>query len=279
MGGCGTAEQRKYAGCAVSHLRYAANVSMLWPDRDPYDRFAAASAAGFRRVEMLFPQLMDPDGVESALAEHGLTMVLFDLRAGDWAEGERGIAALPGRSGELREHALADLDLAVRLGTSVVTVLAGRRDASDDPADYDRVLIDNLRWLAGPAADRDLVLAVEAINRTDVPGFHVNSVAHAAAIVDAVGHDAVGVQFDQYHVAMEGQDPLATFDAHADLVRHVQIADAPGRHEPGTGSAPVGAFLDHLRERRYAGVVGLEYAPAGDTDEGLAWLPRELRSG
>lgn len=263
----------------MTELRYAANLSMLWPDKDPYDRFAAAAAAGFRRVEMLFPQHLDVGLVEARLAEHDLTMVLFDLRAGDWPAGERGIAALPDRVDELHEHALADLDLAMRLGTSVVTVLAGRRDADADAAEYDCVLVDNLRRLAGPAADRGLVLTVEAINHTDVPGFHVNAVAHAAAIVEAVGHEAVGVQFDQYHVSMEGGDPLATFDAYADLVRHVQIADAPGRHEPGTGSAPVRAFLDHLKARGYRGVVGLEYAPAGDTDEGLAWLPSELRAG
>lgn len=263
----------------MAPLHYAANLSMLWADRDPYDRFAAAADAGFRRVEMLFPQLLDPIQVESMLAEQGLTMVLFDLRAGDWAAGERGIAALPDRVDELQEHAVADLDLAFRLGTSVVTVLAGRRDPDADPAEYDRVLIDNLRRLARPAADRGLVLAVEAINRTDVPGFHVSSVAHAAAIVEEVGHDAVGVQFDQYHVVMEGEDPLAVFDAHAELVRHVQIADAPGRHEPGTGSAPVREFLEHLEARSYDGVVGLEYVPAGDTDEGLGWLPHELRDG
>lgn len=261
----------------MTGLRYSANVSMLWPDRDPYDRFAAAAAAGFRRVEMLFPQLLEVNRVEATLAEHGLTMVLFDLRAGDWAAGERGIAALPDRVDELHEHAVADLDLAARLGTSVVTVLAGRRPAGADPAECDRVLVDNLRRLAGPAADRGLVLAVEAINRTDVPGFHVNTVAHAAAVVAAVGHEAVGVQLDQYHVSMEGEDPLVAFDVHADLLRHVQIADAPGRHEPGTGSAPVRAFLDHLEARGYGGLVGLEYAPAGDTDEGLAWLPAELR--
>lgn len=263
----------------MTGLRYAANLSVLWPDRDPYDRFAAAAAAGFRRVEMLFPQLLDVGRVERTLAEQRLTMVLFDLRAGDWAAGERGIAALPDRVDELHEHAVADLDVAARLGTSVVTVLAGRRDPDADPAEYDQTLVDNLRRLAGPAAVRGVVLAVEAINRTDVPGFHVNSISHAAAIVEAVGHDAVGVQFDQYHVAMEGEDPVAAFEAHAQLVRHVQIADAPGRHEPGTGSAPVDAFLDHLASRGYDGVVGLEYVPAGDTDEGLAWLAPELRAG
>jgi hydroxypyruvate isomerase len=261
----------------VTGLRYSANLSMLWPDRDPYERFDAAAAAGFGVVEMLFPQHLDVTEVEARLAANGLTMVLFDLNAGDWAAGERGIAALPDRVDELHRHALDDLDLAARLGTRVVTVLAGRRAPGTDPAECDRVLVDNLRRLADPAAERGLVLTVEAINGTDVPGFHVTSIAHAAAIVDAVGHEAVGLQFDQYHVVMEGDDPLALLGEHLARIRHVQIADAPGRHEPGTGTAPVREFLARLDEHGYAGAVGLEYVPEGDTDEGLVWLPRELR--
>lgn len=261
----------------MNGLRYSANLSMLWPDRDPYERFDAAAAAGFRRVEMLFPQQLEVSKVEARLAAHGLTMVLFDLYAGDWAAGERGVAALPDRVDELHQHALHDLDLAARLGTSVVTVLAGRHGLETDPTECDRVLVDNLHRLADPAAERGLVLTVEAVNRSDVPGFHVGSIAHAAAIVNGVGHEAVGLQFDQYHVVMEGDDPLGALDEHMARVRHVQIADVPGRHEPGTGTAPIQEFLARLSDHGYAGAIGLEYVPIGDTDTGLNWLPRESR--
>jgi hydroxypyruvate isomerase len=261
----------------MTGLRYAANLSMLWPDRDPYDRFAAAAAAGFTRVEMLFPPQLDVDRIAALLTENGLELALFDLTAGIWADGERGLAALPDRVAEFRAHAVRDIATAAALGTGVLTVLAGRPAPGTDPAACDRTLVDNLRYLAGAAADHGAVLALEALNSVDVPGYHVVSVDHAAALVAEVDHPAVRVQFDQYHVVMMGGDPLALLDAHLARVGHVQIADAPGRHEPGTGGAPVRAFLDHLDALDYDGNVGLEYLPLGDTDDGLAWLPRPLR--
>lgn len=261
----------------VPGLRYSANLSMLWPDRGPFERFDAAAAAGFRHVEMLFPQQLDLVHVEDRLARNGLSMALFDLYAGDWEAGERGVAALPDRSGELLAQAVEDLDVAARLGTPVVTVLAGRPRPDDDRERCDTVLVENLKALAPYAAERGIVLALEAINGVDVPGYHVRTVDHGAAVVAAVGHEAVGLQLDQYHVAMEGGDPVAVLDAHAARVRHVQIADAPGRHEPGTGTADVAAFLNRLDEHGYQGTVGLEYRPQGDTDAGLGWLPRHLR--
>jgi hydroxypyruvate isomerase len=261
----------------LTGLRYSANLSMLWPDRDPYDRFAAAAAAGFSRVEMHFPQQLDVDRVASLLTANGLEMALFDLTAGAWADGERGLAALPDRVAEFRAHAVRDIATAARWGTRVLTVLAGRPAPGADPAAGDRTLVDNLRFLAGVVSDHGAVLALEALNGVDVPGYHVGSVDHAAALVAEVGHPAVRLQFDQYHVVMTGGDPIALLDAHLARVAHVQIADAPGRHEPGTGAAPVRAFLDHLDVVAYAGSVGLEYEPLGDTDEGLAWLPRPLR--
>jgi hydroxypyruvate isomerase len=254
-------------------IQYSANLSMLWPDREPLDRFEAAARAGFCRVEMLFPQQIGTEAVHGKLTENDLQMSLFDFSAGDWAAGERGIAALPDRVDEFRELAVRDLAAAAAFGTRTMTVLAGIRPESVSTDEADAVLLSNLRAIAGAAAAQDVMVTVEAINNLDIPGFHVRTVEHAARVVGRVGLPNVRVQFDQYHVCREGQDPIAVLEEFFDVIAHIQIADAPGRHEPGTGTAPVHAFLERVQQLGYPGVVGLEYVPAGDTDAGLAWLP------
>lgn len=259
-------------------VRFAANLSMLWGERDPYDRLDAAAAAGFRYVEMHFPQHLDVNEVARRLDRLGLMMVLFDFHAGDVAAGERGIAALPHRVDEFLEHATRDLEVAERFGTTYMTVPAGIVSESWTSKDHDRTLAQNLTTLAGPAADLGITLTVEALNGTDVPGAHLRTTGDAARIVAAVGLPNVRLQLDQYHSSMEHEDPLAMLARHLDILAHVQIADAPGRHEPGTADAPVTEFVARLDELGYAGFVGLEYHPNGDTDAGLDWLPRERRA-
>ncbi|MGH8952706.1 MAG: hydroxypyruvate isomerase family protein [Acidimicrobiia bacterium] len=250
---------------------------MLWADRPPLDRFDAAAAAGFTHVEMLFPQTLPGEQLKEKLQSKGLQMALFDFYAGDWEAGERGLAALPDRIEEFRTHWTTDLELASRLGTRTMTVLAGIRPLGADPLALDQILIDNLRALAELAVPMGITLALEAINNTDVPGFHVRTVGHAATVVEAVGMGNVGIQLDQYHVAREYEDPIAHLEAHLERIAHVQIADSPGRHEPGTGTAPIKRFLDRLDELGYQGRVGLEYVPSGDTDASLSWLSRAAR--
>jgi hydroxypyruvate isomerase len=260
-------------------LRYSANLSMLWTDRPPLQRFDAAAAAGFSSVEMLFPQTLPSRDLEHNLEVNGLQMSLFDFYAGDWEAGERGIAALPDRIEEFRSHWEADLALAARLGTRTMTVLAGIRPAGVEPASFDQSLLYNLRSLGEMAGPLGITLTLEAINNIDIPGFHVRTIDHAVSLVDQVGLGNVMVQLDQYHVARESEDPISHLEHHFDRIGHVQIADAPGRHEPGTGSAPIERFLERLDQLGYQGRVGLEYIPSGDTDASLAWLPREERVG
>ncbi|MEX2374908.1 MAG: TIM barrel protein [Dehalococcoidia bacterium] len=260
-------------------LRFAANLSMLWTDRAPYERFDAAAAAGFTTVEMLFPQPLETDRVINRLEALGLTMALFDLNAGDFAAGERGIAALPDRVMEFRKKAVDDLDLAYSLGVRTLTVLAGRRPESLPAEEADATLVENLTALAPQARERDITLTLEAINQHDVPGYHVRTVGHAARVLESVDHPHVRMQFDQYHVSREGQDPLCAYEQHRPIVAHVQIADAPGRHEPGTGKAPIMELLRRLDRDGYSGVVGLEYQPSdGGDDASLEWLSREDRA-
>jgi hydroxypyruvate isomerase len=254
--------------------KYAANLTMLWPELgDPYARFAAAAAAGFTRVERLFLHDLDPERVRGLLADLGLSLVLFDPYPGDWQAGERGLLALPGREPECRESVLAALDTAGRLGTGHLNVLAGVIPPGADPGRCLETAAANLAGLAPVAEAAGVTLLLEAINPYDMPGYALPTIGDAAALVRAVSHPAVALQFDAYHVGRTGGDLFREIEATFGLVRHVQVADVPGRHQPGTGALPLAGFLARLDELGYTGAVGLEYLPEGPTDQALAWLP------
>lgn len=256
---------------------YAANLSMLWPElADPYARFRAAAEAGFTRVERLFVHDLDPDRVEDLLGELGLRLVLFDPYPGDWAGGERGLLAVPGREGELRESVLSAIETARRLGTRMLNVLSGIV-RPDGRAEARETAVENLRAVAPAARAAGITLLVEPINHHDMPGFAVPSVPAAVEVIRAVADPVVRLQFDAYHAARAGGDLLALLAEHFDLVAHVQIADVPGRHQPGTGSLDLGGFLSRLDELGYRGVAGLEFVPQGTTEQALEWLPAALR--
>lgn len=257
--------------------RFAANLSMLWGELDPYERFRAAAEEGFSRVEMLFPHQLDVDRVEALLHELGLEMVLFDPAPGDWAGGERGLLCLPGREAEFASTVRDAVGLARRLGTRRLNALAGIVPPGVPREEAERTAIANLRAAAPLVEAARLTLLVEAINSIDMPGYVADTIDRAAALVRAAGSPSVRLQLDQYHVAMAGDDPIAALRRHDGLVAHVQIADVPGRHEPGTGTQPIGAFLDELDRLGYEGVVGLEYRPLAGTGDSLAWLPRDAR--
>ncbi len=257
--------------------RFAANLSMLWQELEPYDRFRAAANAGFRRVEMLFPHELDADRLEKLLRELNLELVLFDPAPGDWTGGERGLLCLPGREEEFIATVRDAIVLARRLGTRRLNALAGLLPAEVDRGDGERIAISNLRMAAPLIEEAGLTLLVEAINSIDMPGYLADTIDRAARLVEASGSSAVRLQLDQYHVAMAGDDPIAALQRHDGLVAHVQIADVPGRHQPGTGEQPIAAFLAELDRIGYDGVVGLEYRPLGTTEEALSWLPHRER--
>jgi len=257
---------------------FAANLSMLWPELDVYDRFRAAAEAGFSRVEILFVHALDHNRVASLLAEHSLELVLFDPFPGNWDAGERGLLSLPGREAEFAQSITDALAAAKRFGTRRLNAIAGvlppgvSRDAAEKTA------IDNLRRAAPRAHEADVLLLVENINTVDMPGYFGDTPERAAALVQAVDRPNVRLQLDQYHVGMMGGDARAALRTYRDLVEHVQIADVPGRHEPGTGQQPIPEFLADLDALGYAGAVGLEYRPSATTDAALAWLPRDQRA-
>jgi len=257
--------------------RFAANLSMLWPDENPYDRFRAAAEAGFSRVEMLFPHELDTERLERLLEDLDLEMVLFDPAPGDWAAGERGLLSLPGREDEFLDTIRDAVALAGRLGTRRLNALAGILPPGASRDEGERTAVANLRAAAPLAQAAGVTLLVEAINSVDMPGYFADTIERAADLVTAADSPSVRLQLDQYHVAMMGDDPIAALHRFDGLVHHVQIADLPGRHEPGTGGYPIRAFLDELDAIGYAGVVGLEYRPQGGTADSLAWLPPDAR--
>ena len=256
--------------------RFAANLTMLWPQLDVYDRFRAAAEAGFRRVEILFVHALDPARVEAALREHGLELVLFDPAPGDWERGERGLLSIPGREAEFLATVRDAVAAARRFGTRRLNALAGIAKGVPREA-AQRTAVANLRAAVPLVENIGATLLVEAINSIDMPGYFADTVDRAASLVEEAGSRSVRLQYDQYHAGMMGTDPLAALRKYAPLVAHVQIADVPGRNQPGTGAQPIGELLEELDRSGYGGNVGLEYKPKGSMDEALAWLPRERR--
>jgi hydroxypyruvate isomerase len=257
--------------------KFAANLTMLWPELDVYDRFRAAADAGFARVEILFVYPLDLSRVERLLHELRLELVLFDPRPGDWDSGERGLACNPGREADFDASVREGLDAANRLGVARLNVLTGIPAPGVSEDEAHRLIVENLASVAPLAAERGVKLVIENINNTDFPGYYVNTAARAAEIIREVGHPGLRLQLDQYHVGMMGGDARGVLRTFADLVEHAQIADVPGRHQPGTGQQPIPEFLQDLDAVGYQGSVGLEYRPAGSTETALAWLPRDRR--
>jgi hydroxypyruvate isomerase len=259
--------------------RFAANLSMLWPELDVYERFGAARAAGFSSVEILFVHALDQARIADLLTMHQLSLVLFDPAPGNWDAGERGLLSLPGREADFLKSIQDALQTALKFGTKRLNAIAGVVPHHVKREDAERTAISNLQKAAPLAEAAGVFLLVENINTTDMPGYFADTAERAAALVQAVDRPNVRLQLDQYHVGMMGDDPLAALQRYKDIIEHVQIADVPGRHEPGTGHQPIEQFLNDLDQVGYAGAVGLEYRPATTTEAALAWLPRAKRGG
>jgi hydroxypyruvate isomerase len=256
--------------------RFAANLSLLFTEVPFLERFGRA-AAGFRAVEFLFAHNVDQDGVERELRRHGLELVLFDPEGGDFPAGDRGYLCDPGR----RDHLLKTVEEAIvtarRLGCRRLNVLAGNRPAGASEAELRRTVIENLKRSAPLARAAGITLLVEALNTWESPRYYLDHSRLGLEIVRETGEPNVRFQYDCYHMQrMEGQ-LIETLTRNLEWIGHVQIADVPGRHEPGTGEVNYGNVLQALETAGYDGYVGLEYRPSGKTDESLGWLPRGAR--
>jgi hydroxypyruvate isomerase len=257
--------------------KFAANLTMLFNELPFLDRFEAAAKAGFDAVEFLFPYAHDVHEIRARLERHGLKLVLHNLPPGDWDAGERGIAILPDRVEEFRGGVAQAIDCARVLGVPQLNCLAGKVPSGVDPALLRRTFVDNLRFAAGELKAAGLKLLIEPINTYDIPGFYLNRTAQALEILDEVGADNAFLQYDIYHAQRMEGELAATMQRHLARIGHVQLADNPGRHEPGTGEIDYAFLFAHLDRIGYAGHVGCEYKPATTTEAGLGWRQRLAR--
>jgi hydroxypyruvate isomerase len=252
--------------------KFAANLTMLFNEVDFLDRFAAAAEAGFAGVEYLFPYPYPAEDLAERLAKHNLIQVLHNLPAGDWGAGERGIAVLPERVEEFRQGVDTAIAYAKTLGCSQVNCLTGVAPEGAEPAQLHRTFVENLRFAAERLGAEGIKLLIEPINTRDIPEFFLNRTAQAAAILDEVGSDNLFIQYDIYHMQIMEGDLAPTLEANLARIAHVQLADTPGRHEPGTGEINYPFLFDHLDRIGYSGWIGCEYKPATTTVEGLGWF-------
>ena len=254
--------------------RFAANLSMLFCEHPFAERFAAAARAGFAAVEVQFPYELPATQIADLLREHQLQFVLHNLPAGDWAGGERGIACHPDRVEEFRTGVAKAIDYATVLGCQQLNCLAGIAPAGVPEAEVRATLVANLRYAAAELKRAGLKLLVEPINTFDIPGFYVSRTTQALALLDEVGADNVFLQYDVYHAQRMEGDLGNTLSRHLTRIGHIQIADNPGRHEPGTGEINYPWLFHHLDALGYSGWVGCEYKPEAATEAGLGWRDR-----
>jgi hydroxypyruvate isomerase len=254
--------------------RFAANLTMLFNEVPFLDRFAAARRAGFAGVEYLFPYEHDPSEIKRRLDEHGLTQVLHNLPAGNWSAGERGIASHPERVAEFEDGVARAIQYATALGCTQLNCLAGIVPAGVDPDRARATFVTNLRGAARRLQDAGIRLLVEPINTRDIPGFLLRTTAQALEIIGEVGSANLWLQYDVYHMQIMEGDLATTIEQHLDRIAHVQIADNPGRHEPGTGEINYEFLFEFLDRIGYSGWVGCEYKPAAGTEAGLGWMTR-----
>ena len=253
--------------------KFAANLTMLFTEFSFLERFEAAARAGFDAVEYLFPYDFDKRTLRARLADYGLKQVLHNLPAGDWAAGERGIACLPDRVGEFDASVDRAIDYATALGCTRLNCLAGIKPAAVDAHVARQTFVRNLRYASARLEAAGIALLIEPINTRDVPSFFLSGTSQAIEIIDAVGSGNLFLQFDMYHMHMMGEDLARTIRDHASRIRHMQLADAPGRHEPGTGEIEYPRLFELIDRAGYGGWIGCEYNPLVSSTESLKWRP------
>jgi hydroxypyruvate isomerase len=252
--------------------KFSANLTFLFNEAPFLDRFALARRAGFLGVEFMSPYEYAKEDLVARLRDNGLTQVLHNLPAGDWAAGERGIAILPGRVEEFRQSVGRTIDYATALGCRQVNCLAGLAPAAADARLLRKTLVDNLAFAARELGKAGVKLLMEPINTRDMPGFFLNRTDQAVKLIEDVGSDNLFIQYDAYHMQIMEGDLARTIEAHLPRIAHIQLADNPGRHEPGTGEINYPFLFGFLDKIGYSGWIGCEYKPLTETAAGLGWF-------
>jgi hydroxypyruvate isomerase len=256
---------------------FAANLTMMFTEWAFLDRFAAAADAGFPAVEYLFPYDFAAEAIQDRLTHNGLKQALFNMPPGDWTAGERGLAALPNRFDEFRSGVSRALDYAEATGVKKIHMMAGIADAGDATAiaSYRRAL----EYAAGRLAEKSLDLLLEPINGRNMPGYFLDSFDSALQVIESAGLPNVRLQFDIYHCQILHGDVTMRLRRDFSHVGHVQIASIPSRHEPDGEELNYPFLFSELDRLGYAGYVGCEYNPRGETVAGLGWFePYRRRS-
>lgn len=258
--------------------KFAANLSTLFTEIPFLDRFEAAAAAGFKAVEYQFPYAYRAADLAGRLQAFGLRQVLHNLPAGDRAAGERGIACLPGREQEFRDGVELAIEYATAVGCTQLNCLAGIAPPQVCNQNLGDVFAINLRYAAQRLEQVGIGLLIEPINTRDAPGFYLSGTLQARQIIERNRIGNLRIQYDVYHMQIMEGDLACSIQNNLDLIGHIQIADNPGRHEPGTGEINYDFLLSHIDSIGYSGWVGCEYTPVGATGDGLVWRDHGGRS-
>jgi hydroxypyruvate isomerase len=251
--------------------KFAANLSMMFNEVSFLDRFPAAARAGFDGVEFLFPYAFEKRRLADLLRENGLQLVLFNMPPGDWDAGDRGLACNPARVGELQDGVGKAIEYATELGCERLHCMAGLRVPGVDEGRLRETYVANLKFAGRELAKHGMRLLVEAINTRDMPGFYLTTTRQAFEVLDEVALPNVHFQFDIYHVQIMEGDLAPKLQAHLSRIAHMQLADTPGRHEPGTGEINYAFLFRHIDAIGYQGWIGCEYKPLAGTEAGLGW--------
>lgn len=258
--------------------KFAANLNFLFTEHEFLDRFTAAARAGFRGVECQFPYPYPKQQIADRLNQHGLELVLHNLPCGDADKGERGFACLPGREREFQDHVGLAIEYASALGCRQLHCTAGVQPAQSDPQRVHATYVANLRHAAREMGKAGIRCLMEPISDRGIPGFYLNSPRQAAAIMDEARIDNLWMQFDIYHAQITEGDLAVSIETHLPRISHMQLADTPGRHEPGTGEINYPFLFGHIDRLGYDGWIGCEYTPLHGTAEGLGWARSYLGS-
>jgi hydroxypyruvate isomerase len=250
---------------------FAANLTMLFTEADFMDRFGLAAQAGFKGVEYLFPYGYDKNQLTEQLEKHGLTQVLHNLPAGDWGKGDRGIGCLPDRVSEFQDGVGRAVEYGRALGCRQINCLAGVAPVGVPEEKLRSTFVHNVMFAADALKNAGIKLLIEPINTRDIPGFYLQHTQQALDIIKEVGSDNVFVQYDIYHMQVMEGDLALTIEKNLKQIAHLQVADNPGRHEPGTGEINYDFLFKFVDRIGYSGWIGCEYKPTATTEAGLSW--------
>lgn len=260
-------------------MKPVANISMLFTEVPLVQRIVAAAAAGFAAVEVQYPYEVPALQFKEALSAAGLPLVLLNIAAPDLAAGGPGLAAVPARQAEFDQALQQALTYAAMVRPQFINVLPGRLAEGLSREEALATLAANIRRAAEAFGQLGIRVLSEAINPLDMPGFLINTPAHLLALIEAVDHPNFAAQLDLYHMARQGLDLPASIAALAGKIGHVQFADCPGRHEPGSATVDFAAALTALRQAGYDGWLAAEYRPSTSTAQSLGWLRQWTEAG